>query len=942
MCDSENYSDTERKYYVLAADIDLSEETDWDGPSFAGHFDGQNHTIIINSQNNIAYAGLFEEVGTEDGEIAIRNLNVTGTVAANCAGTLVHYLESGIVENCTFTGTITRYSDASSFGAGGLIAHINGGTVRNCTVRANITAGAYAGGIAGEASGGSIINCTVEDSSTLTAETVGGIAGSILTANLTLSGNKWPSRYTETPSDSPIDPDPPEPVTSFTWNAHTYTLYNESLTWEQAKLRCEALGGHLATITTQAEQNAVSSSLPVISGKYWLGAKADSAGWWSWVTGEPFEGQYRNYAAGQPDGSGSFLVMTGGLWDDVRNDDYADGFICETDSGPQEIVKAAPNDEFTEWLNNPTLWQQGDGARPSPVDVSHLEDNPPQISSGTFRASDALPEKYDTREHSGLPAVRRQGIFGTCWAFSTIGAMEANCMKQGITALGAEPDLSELHLAWFLVKTSADFERQSSSILMEGGDPIKADGFLTSHADSAPVLEAEMPYENASRIDAEVEAFTAGKTFAKAPVRLIKTINVGNIRNSIATEAVKQYVMDYGAVYFKYYHDKNGFNPATKALYSESKSAEMAHAALLVGWDDTFSVDNFSENMRPSAPGAWLVRDSNQDDGHSSDGYFWLSYSQGRTTGFDEGYVFIVSDDISGKKNITHNEGGQTGSINLKWSANIFQSMRNENLVTITIKTTDNNAHYAVYVNNLGKNKPSAPGSVTEPVLSGFMPHAGTQVFDLARPVELYAGDYYSVIVWMDTRYDKPTAVETSIPGYFTASVKEGESYFASGDQVPAVWLDGSKLSGDVGPCNALVSVATIGRQSQESAPSITTASLPAGKTGEHYDFTMSASGTGQIEWRSGGLPAGFALSPEGVLSGSSDTAVNEEVNITAFNNAGYDTKSFMLSVSGGNLPPEPKPDDNTKSSSGGGCSTVPGSLLMLAGAVIIFRKGGR
>ena len=68
----------------------------------------------------------------------------------------------------------------------------------------------------------------------------------------------------------------------------TYALFNDVLTWSDAKEKCEALGGHLVTITTAGEQKIVNA----LTGKgarpaYWIGltdqANENS---FQWVTGE--------------------------------------------------------------------------------------------------------------------------------------------------------------------------------------------------------------------------------------------------------------------------------------------------------------------------------------------------------------------------------------------------------------------------------------------------------------------------------------------------------------------------------------------------------------------------------------------------------------------------------------------------------------------------------
>jgi C1A family cysteine protease len=41
-------------------------------------------------------------------------------------------------------------------------------------------------------------------------------------------------------------------------------------------------------------------------------------------------------------------------------------------------------------------------------------------------ASDEIPSTWDWREHNGVTPVKNQGQCGSCWTFSTVGAMEAH------------------------------------------------------------------------------------------------------------------------------------------------------------------------------------------------------------------------------------------------------------------------------------------------------------------------------------------------------------------------------------------------------------------------------------------------------------------------------------------------------------------------------------
>jgi hypothetical protein len=78
-----------------------------------------------------------------------------------------------------------------------------------------------------------------------------------------------------------------------------YEVFNEGMTWTQAKAFCESKGGHLVTITSEAEQREVFSL--IADGQkelYWIGGQR-AGNDWRWVTGEPWE--YTNWAYGSPD-----------------------------------------------------------------------------------------------------------------------------------------------------------------------------------------------------------------------------------------------------------------------------------------------------------------------------------------------------------------------------------------------------------------------------------------------------------------------------------------------------------------------------------------------------------------------------------------------------------------------------------------------------------------
>ncbi len=115
---------------------------------------------------------------------------------------------------------------------------------------------------------------------------------------------------------------------------HQYKIFYDTLTWEEAKSACEAMGGHLATVTSEEEQQKLNS---YNGGNHnlWIGGYKNADGQWCWVTGEPWE--YENWGDGEPNNSSnvvageSCVAMWPEKWNDLANSNTYEqsGYICE-------------------------------------------------------------------------------------------------------------------------------------------------------------------------------------------------------------------------------------------------------------------------------------------------------------------------------------------------------------------------------------------------------------------------------------------------------------------------------------------------------------------------------------------------------------------------------------------------------------------------------------
>jgi hypothetical protein len=121
------------------------------------------------------------------------------------------------------------------------------------------------------------------------------------------------------------------------FGGNCYSVFRNSASWEEAKLQCEKMGGHLATISS-AEENAFIGSLlgtDETVPSYWLGGYRSLSGenGWQWVTGE--EWSYTNWTDPGPRSEKLYLEMVADgkdyTWNCVEDDikSYAQGYVCE-------------------------------------------------------------------------------------------------------------------------------------------------------------------------------------------------------------------------------------------------------------------------------------------------------------------------------------------------------------------------------------------------------------------------------------------------------------------------------------------------------------------------------------------------------------------------------------------------------------------------------------
>jgi len=125
---------------------------------------------------------------------------------------------------------------------------------------------------------------------------------------------------------------------------HYYEFFDSVVdTWEEAQAYCKSLGGHLAALTSQEENDYVYQQMVKAGYKsaYFGLTDADVEGTWTWITKEPTT--YQNWHSGEPNAENQnedyamfYYKYSDGTWNDgdfgVRTANSGKVFICEWDT----------------------------------------------------------------------------------------------------------------------------------------------------------------------------------------------------------------------------------------------------------------------------------------------------------------------------------------------------------------------------------------------------------------------------------------------------------------------------------------------------------------------------------------------------------------------------------------------------------------------------------
>ena len=394
----------------------------------------------------------------------------------------------------------------------------------------------------------------------------------------------------------------------------------------------------------------------------------------------------------------------------------------------------------------------------------------PRALVKNFQLRILLPTKYDLRDYNRVPEIRNQNPWNTCWAFASLASLESTFLN--LYPDYQDIDLSEMFIAYFAYGDkrpgkSYYLYNSEADILNQGGNYNQAAALL---ARLGTVNESTLRYSRTTikKLPEEYE---------KAAIRLKDVYELGTLSGNEIIQAVKNLIINNGAVYAAYYSDNDGYYDIYSSYFNNQTDDEgnpltPNHAISIIGWDDSYPRYSFSP-VKPAKSGAWLVRNSWGSGWLYNRGYFWMSYEQFIT----DAVIFIADKSSKYIKHYGHDDLGRISGIYINWSASIFKNESDDEILQYTgFNAIDNNTDYEIYIYDLGTEKPSSP---IEGVLlasrDNYTPYKGYHTEDFSQEnIRLKGGHYFSVVMKTNTGIGTEATYENNV------IVNPEESYYSS------------------------------------------------------------------------------------------------------------------------------------------------------------------
>lgn len=431
---------------------------------------------------------------------------------------------------------------------------------------------------------------------------------------------------------------------------------------------------------------------------------------------------------------------------------------------------------------------------------------PESESSAAPRARMALPTAYDSRNNGYITSVKDQNPWGACWAFAFQGTLEASLIKDGWSA---GLDLSEQHLGYFTYYRTADLFGNTAGDQVQIYLSQKEDkGYLDFGGNAQWAVMAMSSWTGAA--DESVSVYPRNTASIRPLNNAVAYQDKVHLQNAkwVGTRdrtTMKQWILNYGASYISMVYEPTYINDNT-AAYNYQGYGNMNHAVTLVGWNDTYSKDNFPEGCKPINNGAWLAKNS-YGSSWGDRGYFWISYEDNYLNRSDS-YAFVMEGEAADNYDHIYQYDGTIydGYVRIQngYSAgNIYKTAsanaNGEILEAVSFMSETPNLSYKIqiYRNVRDQTNPTSGVPVFTSEQTGNVSYSGYYTIPLNEKVHLDKGERFSVVITFTNRSGTNVLlhIDKSDTSYsdmhITNHTEAGQSFV--GNKNGNVWYDGDQ-----------------------------------------------------------------------------------------------------------------------------------------------------
>ena len=328
-----------------------------------------------------------------------------------------------------------------------------------------------------------------------------------------------------------------------------------------------------------------------------------------------------------------------------------------------------------------------------------------------------LPIYYNLDDYGWVSPIKKQ-IYGDCWSFAVISALESFLLKSENISYNFSNDFSENHL-----KNVMSSRGINGSSKFEGGNLFLALAYLLRW--SGPINEINDPYNGTNY---SYEYFS--------PLKHVQDVLFISSRyNSSDNNHIKEAILKHGAVATNMILDSNYvegntyyfpweeiFHKSTSEVKNMISNMVSGHSVVIVGWDDSYSANAFKRTLKffedgegicwnnisfvPKNNGAFIIKDS------ATGKLLYVSYEDPSLGWFGSfggigSFVFTNVENVTNYKSIYQSDNlGILAYKNFTNTSivlsNMFISESNETIVAIGFYALQNtNCTIKIIVNNL-------------------------------------------------------------------------------------------------------------------------------------------------------------------------------------------------------------------------------------------------